>query len=93
MHPVVGLDPAWLSKLRGCFVISAESPALLSGLQLNGGHLGGFLVLKCQKSQELHMSPFGLRLVLKSLSLTLQLICVLLTLAGAGEGRTVTSLT
>lgn len=92
MHPVVGLDPAWLSKLRGCFVIGAESPALLSGLQLNGGHLGGFLVLKCQKSQELHMS-FGLRLVFKSLSLTLQLICVLLTLAGAGEGRTVTSLT
>lgn len=56
MHPVVRPDPAWLCRVRGCFNTSAESPALVSGLQLAGGHLGRYLVLKCQKSQELQMS-------------------------------------
>ena len=55
MHPVVRPDPAWLSRVRGCFVVSAEPPALVPRLQLDGGCLGRYLVLKCQKSQELHM--------------------------------------
>lgn len=44
-----------LSRVRGCFVVSIEPPALVSGLQLNGLHLDRYLALKCQKNQQLHM--------------------------------------
>lgn len=49
MHPKVGPSPTWISRVRGCFILSIE--ALLCCLQLNGSHLA----LKSQKSQYLHM--------------------------------------
>lgn len=83
---MVGPDPAWFSSVRGCFIISAEHSALVSRLQLGGGHLGRYLVLKRQKSQEcFYLSPFGLRLVPKSLILMVHLACVLVTLPGTLE--------
>lgn len=48
MHPMVGPDPAWLSRVRGCFIVSIEARALVSGLQLIGLHLDRYLALKCQ---------------------------------------------
>lgn len=55
MHTLVWPDPACLCRVRGCFNVSAEPPALVSGLWLDRGHLGRYLVLRCQKSQELQV--------------------------------------